>query len=352
MQKRLQERTKIKDKLINLPDHLAQAIANTHKNIELQPDNPQLYLELAELYCQQGEWVESIACYLKGIKIKPDCEQFHEQLWYLLLSAQISLQRLEEIDRCARQVIQAATMYQQSLALESDVLSAQPHEALTTQEGLAEAIAHYNYAIENGIESKKTGTIADMVVALAQKLKPIHWQLRQDFQFLDSLLRQHHIPYWAISGTLIGALRHEGVIPWDDDIDIEMTEADFQKLFTLKTLLNDHGFYFRKIEKNLYKISDGIDIYIYDQRRLPSEGGNPQYPDLDEIFPLREFQFYDFKIYGPNQAETYLKRGYGQEVLKVCRIWNHRLNVALGPDHDPKLYSLSTKKVKIILNLA
>ncbi|NEO75289.1 LicD family protein [Moorena sp. SIO4G3] len=307
---------------------------------------------MAELYCPQGEWVESIACYLKAIKLKPDCEDFHEQLWYLLLSAQISLQRLEEIDRCARQVIEAATIYKQAVALESDVLSAQPHEALTKQEGLAEAIAHYNYAIEKGIESKKTGTIADMVVALAEKLKPIHWQLRQDFQFLDALLRQHDIPYWAISGTLIGALRHEGVIPWDDDIDIEMTEADFQKLFSLETLLNDHGFYFRKIDKNLYKITDGIDIYIYDQRRLPSEGGNPQYPDLDEIFPLREFQFYDFKIYGPNQAETYLKRGYGEDVLKVCRIWNHSLNVALGPDHDPKRYSLSTKKVKIILNLA
>ncbi|NEQ86293.1 MAG: hypothetical protein F6K26_41355 [Moorea sp. SIO2I5] len=86
------------------------------------------------------------------------------------MSAQISCQGLEEIDRCARQVIQAATMYQQALALESDVLSTQPHEVLTKQEGLAEAIAHYNYAIEKGIESKMTGTIADMVVALAEKL--------------------------------------------------------------------------------------------------------------------------------------------------------------------------------------
>ncbi len=47
---------------------------------------------------------------------------------------------------------------------------------------------------------------------------------------LDDICRRHGIPYWLSSGTLIGAVRHGGFIPWDDDVDIEMLESDYQRL--------------------------------------------------------------------------------------------------------------------------
>ena len=47
---------------------------------------------------------------------------------------------------------------------------------------------------------------------------------------LDSVCKSQNIEYWVVYGTQLGAIRHKGYIPWDDDIDISMMRDDYEKL--------------------------------------------------------------------------------------------------------------------------
>lgn len=48
-------------------------------------------------------------------------------------------------------------------------------------------------------------------------------------KFIDSVCKENGLIYFAAYGTLLGAIRHKGFIPWDDDIDIYMPRPDFIK---------------------------------------------------------------------------------------------------------------------------
>ena len=50
---------------------------------------------------------------------------------------------------------------------------------------------------------------------------------------VDAICREHGLKYFGFCGTGIGALRHKGYIPWDDDIDISMPRKDYEELLRI-----------------------------------------------------------------------------------------------------------------------
>ena len=84
--------------------------------------------------------------------------------------------------------------------------------------------------------------------------------------YFDNFCKEHNLRYYLADGSLIGAVRHKGFIPWDDDIDLEMPRPDWIKL---KELFKDQGHYVLCAPGD--KDSRFHFIKIYDNRTIKIE---------------------------------------------------------------------------------
>ena len=55
-------------------------------------------------------------------------------------------------------------------------------------------------------------------------------ELTELLKVFADICKEHDIQWWLCSGTLLGAARHKGFIPWDDDVDVAMMKRDYKKL--------------------------------------------------------------------------------------------------------------------------
>jgi lipopolysaccharide cholinephosphotransferase len=82
---------------------------------------------------------------------------------------------------------------------------------------------------------------ADFLGALAQIIQQHSGDVLRTYQLallevlrqFDRLCRKRGIAYWMDGGTLLGAVRHGGFIPWDDDVDVAMPRADYERFLAI-----------------------------------------------------------------------------------------------------------------------
>ncbi len=109
---------------------------------------------------------------------------------------------------------------------------------------------------------------------------------------IDRICKKHNILYWMEGGSMLGAVRHHGFIPWDDDLDIAMFREDYNRFlkiapqelksdYFLQTEETDPDYplFFAKVRKNntfldekqlsQFQIHKGIFVDIFPVDRMP-----------------------------------------------------------------------------------
>ncbi len=157
------------------------------------------------------------------------------------------------------------------------------------------------------------------------------------FFILDHVLNENKVEYWIDGGTLLGAIRHGGLIPWDDDGDIEIWENDEKKVSNLAKIFEQFGI-------TLMPVWFGFKIFFEDSQ--PISGFEWKYPFIDifvvkednnknivfkyesaqkifgncnfsknSIYPLQRYKFGSFKLSGVNKnnVDNYLNKCYGKD---------------------------------------
>ena len=85
-----------------------------------------------------------------------------------------------------------------------------------------------------------------MIYLDAQSLRQLQLTELELLQEADRVAKKYHITYCIIAGTMLGAVRHGGFIPWDDDVDIAMLRSEYERFReACKKELDPEKFYFQ-----------------------------------------------------------------------------------------------------------
>lgn len=102
-------------------------------------------------------------------------------------------------------------------------------------------------------------------------LRNVQMRMLEILIYIDKVCRENGIDYWLSSGTLLGAVRHGGFIPWDDDADVEMLKKDYDRLvsileekddYFLQTYASDplYYYYFAKLKDRNSYVHENHDV--------------------------------------------------------------------------------------------
>ncbi|MBQ7984193.1 MAG: LicD family protein [Bacteroidales bacterium] len=133
--------------------------------------------------------------------------------------------------------------------------------------------------------------------------------LKQTLRFTLDFLDRHNINYILCGGTLLGAVRHQGFIPWDDDVDIYLYREDYRRLMGMKDEIKAEGYRLLTLDDDGYYLPFAKLINpgttIWEKKRFEFLLGA-----FVDIFPLDRFCQSDAEIRSIQRKGRRLFRRY------------------------------------------
>lgn len=107
------------------------------------------------------------------------------------------------------------------------------------------------------------------------KLREMQLKMKEILDVVHMVCEKNNIPYWLSSGTLLGAVRHGGFIPWDDDVDIDMLWSDIPRFIKAcaRDLPEGYVLQTHKSDPNYY----AVHLKVRDLKTQMKEQGADQY---------------------------------------------------------------------------
>lgn len=185
----------------------------------------------------------------------------------------------------------------------------------------------------------------------------------QQLKIVDKIFNENGIAYWITGGTLLGAIRHGGMIPWDDDADIEIFENDGEKAVKLNYLFKEFGYEIKRwfsLEGEYVGLrisSPGTNMHptdIFFSKKvagkivLASAWASRDFPKSywleQELFPLRRVKFGPIEVNAANNPFALIHRYFGKDALTHAVIGRIKLTII---DFSPAPYVIPESKLHL-----
>lgn len=85
--------------------------------------------------------------------------------------------------------------------------------------------------------------IRNMELCNGVTIRQLQTKLQEIFLYFKKICEENNLVYWCGGGTMLGAIRHKGFIPWDDDLDVFLPREDYEKLYRIWEQVADTAHY-------------------------------------------------------------------------------------------------------------
>jgi len=161
-------------------------------------------------------------------------------------------------------------------------------------------------------------------------LKQCQLVLTRMFKIFDHLCTKHQIPYFLCNGSLLGAVRNRGILPWDDDLDVGLTRRNYERFVKLAVpeLSNDIFFQTPETDPDYpachiveAKLRDKYSSYTYHKRK---RDGRHTGLMLDLIVFDRAYLPHNLFIYAMNKMLMFFFKKRGDKKRANVLKWIER----------------------------